>query len=1115
MKKYLTYINISFTVFIYCFSFSQNNKLQQFTLLSPSETQITFNNILKDSNEENILVYKNFYKGGGVAIGDINNDGLQDIYLSGNQVGDKLYLNKGNLKFEDITKSAGILDKGGWSTHVTMIDINNDGLKDIYVCKSLYDDRPDLRKNELYINKGNLTFEESGEFYGLADKNRTTQANFFDYDKDGDLDVFIVNQPRNSHILAPNNGEKPIEPQQNYRLLENKGNFFFPLKENAGVLGLGYGLSSVIADFNNNGWQDIYVANDYDTPDLFFVSNQDGTYSNKVYDYIMHTSYYSMGADIGDVNNDGWLDFSVVDMVAEDNYKLKSNMSGMNPNEFWKTVANGGHYQYMFNVLQVNNGVNTNGEMSFSDVAQMAGVSNTDWSWSSLLADFDNDGLLDLFVTNGIRHEIQNTDALKELDYKIRDIVEKYNPNEDKNFDYWNHLNIKELLNLFPSNKIKNYMYKNLNGLKFKKVMDNWGLSQKTFSTGAACADLDNDGDLDLIVNNVDDVSYIYRNNSNSINKKNNFIRLKFTDSNLKKSFFGTKATIYHKNGFQIAQLTNARGINSSSEDILHFGLGQVKRVDSIHIDWYNGKRSILKNIKANQTLAVDLKNKSNIVIKKNKNSNPLFKDITKSARINYVHKENRFDDYEREVLLPHRMSTLGSGIAVADIDNNGLEDFYIGGAMNGLGKRVFQNADGTFTERILKLYPDSNREDMGAVFFDADNDGDQDLYVVSGGNESEIDSEKYQDRLYLNNGTGEFQIFSNLPKMTASGSRVKEADYDNDGDLDLFVGGRQVPGHYPKPAESYILKNQLKETGKLGFEKVSETILKELGMVTDAVWTDYDNDNDLDLIVTGVWMPITFLENKNGVFVNSTQNIGLKNTSGWWFSISKDDIDNDGDDDYVLGNLGLNYKYKASSETPFSVHYDDFDGNGKNDIVLSYYSYGKQYPLRGRSCSSQQIPDIKKKFINYNSFASATLSDVYGVQQLNNALHYEAKTFASITLENMGNSKFSIKELPPLAQITNINSSIIYDVDKDGIKDIIVAGNMFNSEIETTRNDGGLGLFLKGQGNFNFIPKNMGETGLHLPYDVKEIKLIDYKGGKAMIVAVNNGKMKVIQLKK
>lgn len=1084
-----------------------------FTLLSPESTNIHFKNNLRQTDKDNIFVYKGFYKGGGVAIGDINNDGLLDVYLSGNQVGDKLYQNKGNLKFEDITESAGILNKGGWSTNVSIVDVNNDGLKDIYVCKSLYDDKKDLRQNELYINNGNNTFTESAENYGLNDNNRTTEANFFDYDRDGDFDVFLVNQPKNSSFLAPARNEKKILPNENYRLLENTGNRFVQAKDNAGVSNFGYGLSSSIVDFNNDGWQDIYVANDYKGPDFFYINNKDGTFTNQIYKNVKHTSYFSMGSDVGDINNDGWLDFVVLDMVAEDNYRLKSNMSSMNPAEFWNNVSKGGHYQYMFNTLQLNNGIDAQGKLLFSEIAQMAGVSSTDWSWSPLLADFDNDGLLDLFVTNGIRHEIGNTDALKKLDEYVGQIDKKYNTANSKNFDAWQYLDLDKLLSFFPSDKIKNYMYRNSNGLKFEKVTDQWGVDQKTFSTGAAYGDLDNDGDLDLVVNNIDEVAYVYRNNSRSKNN-NNYVRVEFKKGKNSQSFFGTKVTLYHTKGKQIAQLTSARGINSSSEEVLHFGLKNIAQIDSLRIDWYNGKSFVTKKVDLNKTVVFDIdKHIDNTTILTNSNQ-LLFEDISSSAKINFVHKENRFDDYAREVLLPHRMSTLGSGLAIADVDNNGLEDFYIGSPNEQIGKLYKQKQDGTFSENSVKLMPDIGREDMGSVFFDADNDGDQDLYVVSGGNEFDMDSGNYQDRLYLNTGDGTFDLSKGvLPKINTSGSRVKVADYDNDGDLDLFVGGRQVPGHYPEPAESYLLKNQLKETGKLGFVKTNEQLLERLGMVTDVVWSDFDGDKDLDLIVTGMWMPITILENIDNTFKNSTQKFNLGKTTGWWFSVTNGDIDGDGDEDYIFGNLGLNYKYKAKVGQPFSVHYGDFDENGKNDIVLSYYNYGKQYPLRGRSCSSQQIPEIKKKFATYNSFASSSLVDVYGGSSLNKALNYEANTFESISMENLGKGKFKMRPLPDLAQISNINSSIIYDIDKDGIKDVIIAGNLYGSEIETTRNDASLGLFLKGKGNFQFDPVPMGKSGLNLSQDVKEIKLIDYGKHKAIVVAVNNGKAKLIKV--
>ena len=1111
----LTVCTLAITLQGYSQKVESNNVDGLFTLLDPSASNIYFNNELQQTTKDNIFVYKGFYKGGGVSIGDINNDGLLDIYFTGNQVGDKLYLNKGNLKFEDITDAAGILNKGGWSTHVSIVDINNDGFKDIYVCKSLYDNREDLRQNELYINNGDLTFTESAADYKLNDGNRTTEANFFDFDKDGDFDVFLVNQPKNASFLAPASDEQKISPEENYRLLENRNNHFVEFPNNGGVSNFGYGLSSSIADFNNDGWQDIYVANDYKGPDFFYVNDRGNTFTNNIYQNVKHTSYFSMGSDVGDINNDGWLDFVVLDMVAEDNYRLKSNMSSMNPAEFWDNVSRGGHYQYMFNTLQLNNGTDARGEMLFSEIAQMAGVSSTDWSWSTLLADFDNDGLLDLFVTNGIRHEIGNTDALKKLDDYVGEIDRKYNVVGDKKFDAWKYIDLEKLLSFFPSEKIANYMYHNVNGLQFKNMAAVWGVSQKTFSTGAAYGDLDNDGDLDLVVNNIDEVAYVYRNNT-SENKNNHYLRIKFEKSGKNQSFFGTKVTLYHKDGMQTSQLTNARGINSSSEEVVHFGLNSIATIDSLKINWFDGRASLLKNIRVNRTLNLDIDKMEESKANDNTYMDHHFEDITALAKINFVHKENKFDDYEREVLLPHRMSTLGSGLAIGDIDANGLQDFYIGAPNQGLGKLFKQQKNGTFEERPVKLIPDLNREDMGAVFFDADNDGDQDLYVVSGGNEFELGSDAYQDRLYLNSGEGDFELSSNaLPKINSSGSRVKMADFDGDGDIDLFVGGRQVPGHYPEPADSYLLKNQFIETGNLFFEKSNETVFTKLGMVTDAVWTDFDGDQDLDLMVVGMWMPITILENVAGTFSNSTAKFGLQETSGWWFSISNDDLDGDGDDDYIVGNLGLNYKYKAKENEPFSVHYGDFDENGKNDIVLSYYNYGTQYPLRGRSCSSQQIPEIKKKFKSYNAFASSSLSEVYGNVNLGNALHYEATTFASVSIENLGKGNYEMRSLPHLAQISNINSSVIYDVDNDGVKDLIIAGNLYGSEIETTRNDASLGLFLKGKGNFEFEAKPMGTTGLKLSYDVKEIKLIEYNGGMALIAAVNNGHARLIVLKK
>lgn len=1086
-----------------------------FSLLPSSQTGINFNNTVADTKEANALIYELFYNGAGVAIEDINNDGLPDIYFAGNQVRDRLYLNLGNLKFKDITESSGILDRGGWSKGVNIVDINGDGYQDIYVCKNLFDDNPELRINELYINNGDLTFTESAHQYNLNDPFRAIHANFLDFDKDGDFDMFLINQPPNPSLLSPLKGRNWLSPDLTYRFMENTGAGFKEVTAAVGLENVGYGLSSVVGDFNNDQWPDLYVTNDYEGPDFFYINNGNGTFTNKINEYLKHISFFSMGSDAGDINNDGLLDLAVVDMVAEDNYRLKANMGGMNPEEFWRIVDLGGHYQYMFNTLQMNNGANAEGNLLFSDIGQLSGISNTDWSWSPLFADFDNNGFKDLYVTNGIKKDIRNTDALRNIDAYMARIIEKHQikdaaSNLDKIREY---VSLDSILGFFPSKRISNYAFKNQGGLNFQKSAEEWGIDQPSFSSGAAYGDLDRDGDLDLVVNNVDDIAFVYENNSNKLTK-NNFLNIKFKENNKYKSFFGSRATIYYDKGLQIGELTSARGFYSSSESLIHFGLGTIKKIDSLVVTWYDGGNTVLYNIKPNQTLVIDRAKSKSIAIGKPRATQKTFNDITNEIGLDHIHQENIFDDFNREVLLPHKMSSFGPALAVGDINGDKLDDFFVGGAVGQSGSIYFQAKDGSFRRAGTEIYYGyPYHEDMGAVFIDADLDGDLDLYVVSGGNEYDKGIDLYQDRFYVNDGNGNFSLLnSSLPALTASGSRVIGADFDKDGDVDLFVCGRQVPGHYPEPSESYLLKNEWKESGELQFEKVDVKDLIDLGLVTDAAWTDYDQDGDLDLLVVGEWMPITILENNEGNFKKLPLPNSLRNTTGWWYSVQAADIDGDGDDDYLIGNLGLNYKYKASPKEPFTVNYGDFDQNGMNDIVLGYYNYGEHYPLRGRSCSSQQIPGLKKIFPNYDTFASASLSEVYGEDQLNQSLEYKAHMFQSIALENLGDDEFRIHELPVEAQISSINDIIIADVDKDGALDLILAGNMYGSEVETTRNDAGIGLFLKGSSKWDFKAIPLQESGLSLPYDVKELKSINLGAERGFLVGINDGPLKIIK---
>lgn len=1071
----------------------ESSNFTLFTEINAKESGVNFMNEIPESSVMNSMVYEYFYNGGGVAVGDINNDGLTDIYFTSNLKENKLYLNKGNLKFEDITKTANVEGSFGWTTGVSMVDINADGWLDIYVCKS-GKGKAENRQNELFLNNKNGTFTEAAAHYGLNFSGYSTQANFFDYDKDGDLDMFLLNH--NVSPVSTNNPEKFKELEDEFvgdKLYRNDNGKYINVSKQAGIIGnpLGFGLGVSIGDLNQDGWPDIYVANDYVEHDYLYFNKGDGTFTEGLKSTIKHIPNFSMGTDIADFNNDGLLDIMSLDMVAEDNYGIKTSMSGMNPETFNYAVKNGFHFQYMFNALQMNNG-----DQNFSDIAQLAGVSNTDWSWSPLFADFDNDGYKDLFVSNGLKRDFRNND------FKIHKL--KRLGEAQKNKENMASV-VEELINETPQRKTLNYFFKNNGDLTFTKTSSEWGIAKSTFSNGAAYADLDNDGDLDLVVNNIDEPATILKNNSNK-----NFLQFQFK-GDVKNPFgIGVRIEAKTENGSQFVENYPIRGYQSAVEPNLHLGLNDLKSVESITIIWPNGKRQIIENVKANQRLTINFKDAKTINSSDKTLKHTLFTDVTENSKIKHNHIENDHNDYIYESLLPHKMSQFGPAVAVGDVNNDGLDDFYIGGSKGFPASLYIQNKNGTFNVSNRNIWEiDKNYEDLDAHFFDSDNDGDLDLYVVSGGNEWKPGSNMYQDRYYTNTKGNFTKDLSKLPKITSSGSCVKPFDFDNDGDLDVFVGSRLKAQTYPYADVSYILEND-----KGNFKDVTENKapkLSNIGMVTDAIWTDFNNDNQTDLIVVGEWMEITFFKNVNGKFI--LQENLLPESSGWWNSIKGADFDNDGDIDYIVGNLGLNYKYKASENEPFEVFSTDFDDNGTNDIVLGYYNNENLFPLRGRECSSNQMPFIKEKFPTYNDFGSAKLVDVYGKEKLDKALHLKAKTFASVYLENLGNGEFNSLQLPNQAQLSSINDILIIDYNNDDLKDILVAGNMYQSEVETTRNDASYGLLLKNKGKNDFKPITTLQSGIAIKGMVKGIKILQQNNKEKIIVIKNNDSINVYQL--
>jgi len=1071
---------------------SPKENIRIFKRLTASETGIDFVNRIKADmlSKNNVFDFDYFYNGAGVATVDINNDGLLDLFFTANQLPNRLYLNLGDLKFKDITEGSGINTGKGWSTGISFADINSDGWQDIYVSQGGPYHGAGSR-NLLFINQTNNTFVESAIEYGLADESISSQSAFFDFDKDGDLDCFVMNEnllygvePRRFYELMGDNDE--LMHQSSGHLYLNEDGTFKDITIVSGMLGAFFGLGLIVSDVNDDNWLDIYVASDYYVPDALFINNQNGTFSNRITEYTKQVSFFGMGVDIADINDDTYSDIFVLDMASTDHYRSKTLMASMNVKAFdLLTKELGLHHQYMFNSLQLNSGSGF-----FRNVAHLTKLSKSDWSWSVLLNDFDNNTTNDVFITNGYRKYALNND----IRTKVTAARLKYSDSVP--------LKVKsEIYEQMPSEKLPNRMFRNKGNLEFEEVSNQWGLSDPSFSNGAAYADLDNDGDLDLVINNIDDEAFLYKNNTME-NGLGNFLKVRFEDII---SHTYSKVTISAGGGTQKKESNSVRGYLSAMDPSIHFGLGGAQRVDTLIVQWLSGKIEKMYNVEVNQEILLKAPNASNRNELKSHINQPLKEILNDSLGVDFYHKENTYNDFETETLLPYKQSSLGPYISVGDVNNDGLDDFYIGGALGQSGQLFVQTTNGSFSNATSEAMEiDFLCEDMESAFFDVDNDGDEDLYIVSGGYEFEPGNINYQDRLYINNGFGRYRkaIDSSLFAARYSGNSICIIDYDSDGIKDIAVGTRIIPGRYPVSDQSILYKN----TGNELIDVTDEVIpdLNDFGMINKIIPTDFNTDGLTDLIVAGEWTGIGFFENTGGTFRNISSDIGLGTKKGWWFNVTELDINNDHLPDYLLGNLGLNSKYAASQNAPLKLYAKDFDVNGTWDIVLSNSYKGEYVPLRGRECSSSQMPFIAQDFPSYDLFAKATLEDIYG-EKLDYAYQFEANDFSSIILLNKGKNKFEVKPMPIEAQMAPMLAAEAMDFNKDGYDDFITVGTIYHTEAETSRLDMGTGSIFLSNGVDGFEYDTDLNRKIRLEGNLKSIERIVINQVDHLIVGRND----------